>query len=54
MKAIVKYEYGLGDVLKFQHVDKPKIAGDEVLMRVHAAGLDVLDDRFHQSSPLSM
>ena len=40
MKAIFQDEYGIGDVLKFQNVDKPEIADDEVLIHVHAAGVD--------------
>ena len=40
MKAIVQDEYGIGDVLEFKDVDKPEIADDEVLVRVHAVGVD--------------
>jgi NADPH:quinone reductase-like Zn-dependent oxidoreductase len=40
MKAIVQYEYGSPDVLELREVDKPKIGDDEVLVRVHAAGVD--------------
>jgi NADPH:quinone reductase-like Zn-dependent oxidoreductase len=40
MKAIVQDVYGSPDVLRLDDVDKP-VAGDgEVLMRVHAAGVD--------------
>jgi NADPH:quinone reductase-like Zn-dependent oxidoreductase len=40
MKAIVQDTYGSTDVLELQDIDKPEIADDEVLVRVHAAGVD--------------
>jgi NADPH:quinone reductase-like Zn-dependent oxidoreductase len=40
MKAIVQNTYGSTDVLEFGDIDKPEIADDEVLVRVHAAGVD--------------
>lgn len=40
MKAIVQDSYGSADVLEFRDIGKPEIAGDEVLVRVHAAGVD--------------
>jgi NADPH:quinone reductase-like Zn-dependent oxidoreductase len=40
MKAIVQNTYGSTDVLKLGNIDKPEIADDEVLVRVHAAGVD--------------
>jgi NADPH:quinone reductase-like Zn-dependent oxidoreductase len=40
MKAIVQDSYGSTDVLAFRDVDKPEIAADEVLVRVHAAGVN--------------
>jgi NADPH:quinone reductase-like Zn-dependent oxidoreductase len=40
MKAIVQDTYGETDVLKLRDIDKPEIADDEVLVRVHAAGVD--------------
>jgi len=40
MKAIVQDKYGSpGDVLTVQEIDKPAIAEDEVLVRVHAAAV---------------
>jgi NADPH:quinone reductase-like Zn-dependent oxidoreductase len=39
MKAIVRDKYGLPDVLELRDIDKPEIADDEVLVRVHAAGV---------------
>jgi NADPH:quinone reductase-like Zn-dependent oxidoreductase len=40
MKAIVREEYGSPDVLELRDIDKPEIGDDEVLVRVHAAGVD--------------
>ena len=40
MKAIVQDSYGSADVLEFRDIGRPEIAGDEVLVRVHAAGVD--------------
>lgn len=40
MRAIVQERYGERDVLRMEEIDRPEIAADEVLVRVHAAGLD--------------
>ena len=40
MKAIVQDTYGSPDVLELREVDKPEIGDGEVLVRVHAAGVD--------------
>ena len=40
MKAIVQDKYGSTDGLEFRDIGKPEIADDEVLIRVHAAGVD--------------
>src|ERR671933_1213409 len=40
MKAIVRYKYGSPDVLELREIDKPEVGDDEVLLRVHAAGVD--------------
>jgi NADPH:quinone reductase-like Zn-dependent oxidoreductase len=40
MKAIVRYRYGSPDVLELREIEKPEIAEDEVLVHVHAAGVD--------------
>jgi NADPH:quinone reductase-like Zn-dependent oxidoreductase len=39
MKAIVRDEYGPPDVLDLREIDKPVVEDDEVLVRVHAAGV---------------
>ncbi|MDQ3508422.1 MAG: NAD(P)-dependent alcohol dehydrogenase [Actinomycetota bacterium] len=40
MKAIVQKEYGSPDVLELGDVERPRIGDGEVLVRVHAAGVD--------------
>src|ERR671910_1418962 len=39
MKAIVQDEYGSPDVLEIRDIDLPEINDDDVLLRVHAAGV---------------
>jgi NADPH:quinone reductase-like Zn-dependent oxidoreductase len=40
MRAIVQHGDGTDEVLGLEQVAAPEIAADEVLVRVHAAGLD--------------
>lgn len=40
MKAIVQDTYGSADVLELRDIDRPEIGDEEVLVRVHAAGVD--------------
>jgi NADPH:quinone reductase-like Zn-dependent oxidoreductase len=40
MQAIVQNQYGEADVLRVEEINRPTIGDDEVLVRVHAAGLD--------------
>ena len=40
MKAIVRDTYGSADVLEFREIERPRVGDDEVLVRVHAAGVD--------------
>ena len=40
MKAIIQDTYGPTDVLELRDIEHPDIADDEVLVRVHAAGVD--------------
>ncbi|MGH8869652.1 MAG: NAD(P)-dependent alcohol dehydrogenase, partial [Actinomycetes bacterium] len=39
MQAIVQDTYGSTDVLELRDIDRPQMADDEVLVRVHAAGV---------------
>jgi len=40
MQAIVQDTYGSPDVLELRDIDKPETGDDDVLVRVHAAGVD--------------
>ena len=43
MKAILVREFGSPDVLKLEEVRTPKPAAGEVLVRIHAAGVNPYD-----------
>src|SRR6266480_4850088 len=43
MKAILVREFGSPDVLKLEEVPTPKPAAGEVLVRIHAAGVNPYD-----------
>lgn len=43
MKAVVYQEYGSVDVLRYEDLETPTIADDEVLVRMHAASLNFAD-----------
>jgi NADPH:quinone reductase-like Zn-dependent oxidoreductase len=43
MKAVRVHEYGGPEVLKYEDAPKPTPAADEVLIRVHAAGVNPVD-----------
>jgi NADPH:quinone reductase-like Zn-dependent oxidoreductase len=51
MKAIVYHQYGSPDVLELQEIDKPVVADDEVLVRVHAAAVGPHDWHFLRGTP---
>jgi NADPH:quinone reductase-like Zn-dependent oxidoreductase len=40
MKAVVQGTYGAAEVLELREIDKPVVGDDEVLVQVHAAGVD--------------
>ncbi len=40
MAAIVQYTYGSADTLQLARIDRPQIGSNEVLVEVHAAGVD--------------
>lgn len=40
VKAIVQDNYGSADVLEFRDVERPVVGDDDLLIRVHAAGVD--------------
>lgn len=51
MKAIVQNDYGSPDVLELKEINKPVVGNDEVLVRVHAAGLNAGDVFSMKGSP---
>ena len=54
MKAIVHEQYGGFELLELRDIDKPAINDEQVLVRVHAAGLHVGDCFGVRGSPLPM
>jgi NADPH:quinone reductase-like Zn-dependent oxidoreductase len=54
MKAIVQNEYGPPDVLELREIATPVVAGDEVLVRVHAASVNPADWHFMRGVPYVM
>src|SRR6266403_3215372 len=51
MKAIVYRCYGSPDVLRFEDVEKPTPADDQLLVRVHAASVNPLDWHYMRGTP---
>jgi len=51
MQAIVHHEYGPPNVLELETIDKPVANDDEVLVRVHAAGVNWADWSMTQGLP---
>src|SRR3954449_5978584 len=54
MKAIVQDKYGSPDVLQFKDIDKPLVNDDEVLVRVHAAAVNIGDWHLVRGVPYVM
>ena len=54
MKAIVYCDYGTADVLRLEDVAKPVPGDDELLVRVHAAGVNPLDWHNMRGTPYVM
>ncbi len=54
MKAIIQDKYGSPEALESRDIDRPVIGDDEVLVRVHAAGLHIGDCFGVRGSPLPM
>jgi len=51
MKAIVQNDYGSPDILKLENVEKPVVKENDVLVRVHATGLNAGDVFSLKGSP---
>jgi NADPH:quinone reductase-like Zn-dependent oxidoreductase len=54
MKAVVYRCYGPPDVLKIEDVEKPTVRDDELLVKVHAAGVNPLDWHYMRGTPYIM
>ena len=51
MKAIVYQNFGSPDILKYQEIERPVPADDEVLIKVHAASVNPLDWKLMKGGP---
>jgi NADPH:quinone reductase-like Zn-dependent oxidoreductase len=54
MQAIVQDSYGSADVLRLARIARPEIADNEVLIRVHAAGVHIGDWHLMMGQPYLM
>ncbi|GAA3472262.1 NAD(P)-dependent alcohol dehydrogenase [Nonomuraea roseola] len=54
MKAVVHHAYGSPDALDLREIDKPVPADDEVLIKVHAAGLNAADSFLLRGEPYAI
>jgi NADPH:quinone reductase-like Zn-dependent oxidoreductase len=54
MKAIVQGKYGSPDVLQLRDIDKPVVKDDEVLVRVHAAAVNIGDWHLLRGMPYAV
>jgi NADPH:quinone reductase-like Zn-dependent oxidoreductase len=54
MRAVVQDRYGSSEVLRLAHIARPAIADDEVLVQVHAAGLDRGTEHLMTGKPYAM
>ncbi len=54
MQAIVQDHYGSANVLQLRDVDRPEVGVDDVLVRVHAAGLHIGDWHMMTGQPYLM
>ena len=50
MKAIVRLGFSSPDILQLQDIAKPVVKDDEVLVRVHAAGVNMADVDYLRAS----
>jgi NADPH:quinone reductase-like Zn-dependent oxidoreductase len=54
MQAIIQNSYGSADVLRLARIARPEIADNEVLIRVHAAGVHIGDWHLMMGQPYLM
>jgi NADPH:quinone reductase-like Zn-dependent oxidoreductase len=51
MKAVLIHGYGTVDVLRYEDVPNPQIRANEVLIKVHAAGVNPVDYKIREGNP---
>jgi NADPH:quinone reductase-like Zn-dependent oxidoreductase len=51
MKAVIYEKYGSPEVLELREIDKPSVADDEILVKIHAASIQQTDIRFRTGTP---
>jgi NADPH:quinone reductase-like Zn-dependent oxidoreductase len=51
MRAVIYEKYGSPEVLELREIDKPSVADDEILVKVHAASIQQTDIRFRTGTP---
>lgn len=54
MKSVRYYCYGAPEVLRLENIEKPSIANNEILVKVHAAGVNPLDWHYMRGAPYIM
>jgi NADPH:quinone reductase-like Zn-dependent oxidoreductase len=54
MKAIVQHRYGSPNVLRYKDIDKPVVSDGEVLVRTHAAAVNIGDWHLLRGVPYVM
>ena len=51
MKAVVYEKYGSPEVLELKEIDRPSVADDEILVKIHAASIQQTDINFRKGEP---
>ena len=51
LKAVIYEKYGSPEVLELREIEKPSVADDEILVKIHAASIQQTDIRFRTGTP---